>query len=280
MSASLMVLIPLVLLGIVTALCFVGCAQVLGLQPWQNPTYQSTVSADPNIVALWPLNDMPPSTTALSIPPSFSGNYIDPVTLNQAGIVSGDAPSTCAVFKGGRVEVGFSELLNQSEFTIEAWVKPAAAAGGQVSVVAASDHLASNTGFVLFANASNVWQVDVGTGSTFVQLPFILPIVADGSTVSYLAASFNATTRTLSLFVGVVGTDAAPQVTTKTLDPGVKFLSEFMPNVTPLFIGAGRPDTGAMNPFMGSIQDVAYYKTALDIVTIGNHFSVGSIGGG
>jgi hypothetical protein len=80
MSASLIVLIPLVLLGLVTALCFVGCAQVIGLQPWQSRSYQSTVSGDPNMVALWPLNDVPPSTTALATPPSFSGNYIEPVT--------------------------------------------------------------------------------------------------------------------------------------------------------------------------------------------------------
>src|SRR5215813_12222331 len=103
LSASLIVLIPLVLLGIVTTLCFVGCAQVLGLQPWQNPSiqspYQSEIAGQSGIVAFWPLSDPPAGADTIATaadagvhpPPPFDGKYMDGVMLQQKpGIVPGD----------------------------------------------------------------------------------------------------------------------------------------------------------------------------------------------
>lgn len=278
MSASLIVLIPLVLLGIVGTLCFVGCAQILGLQPWQNPTYTSTVSADPNFVAMWPLSDPPTSMTAVAIPPAFSGNYAGAVTPGASNIVLGDLPATSASFSGGNVAVGFSQLLNTAEFTIEAWVKPSwAADDDQVRVVATSDVL-TKAGFVLFKNQTNFWAFGVETDAGLQQVAFSLPI--DVTAVSYLAGSFNATTMTLTLFVGVVGTDSAPLPVTQPLQKDTKFMPEVPPDTSPFFIGLGHPDTGGGDSFSGLIQDVAYYKAALDIGTIFNHYNFGRVAAG
>ena len=119
MSASLIGFIPLVLLGLVGTLCFVGCAAGydFGKYSYQS-AYQGKVSTDPAIVAFWPLNDAAPDdTTDLSIaadvavhpPPPFNGTYKDGFTLQQPGIVpldvqsDGQTPNLCASFNTGRV---------------------------------------------------------------------------------------------------------------------------------------------------------------------------------
>src|SRR5215831_7300266 len=90
MSASLIVMVPIVLLGLVTALCFVGCGLMthglgLGFGPYEDP-----ISNNSNCVACWPLNDAPPSTTAVDIKGGLNGSYMGSVALVQTGIVAGD----------------------------------------------------------------------------------------------------------------------------------------------------------------------------------------------
>src|SRR5262249_10183467 len=133
-------------------------------------------------------------------------------------------------------------------------------------------------GFALFKNPGNFWALGVETDAGFQQFQFTLPI--DVTAVSYLAGSFSATTMMLSLFVGVVGTDSAPQPATQPLQKDTKFMAEAPPDTSEFWIGLGRPDTDGLGPFSGSIQDVAYYTVALDIATIANHFTNGAVAGG
>src|SRR6202158_3053543 len=85
MSASLVVLLPVILLGIVTLLCFTGCG--LDLKGTGLPVFtkysDTTVLADPAAVAYWPLSETSDSLPAAdrTSPSPNNGHYIDPTTL-------------------------------------------------------------------------------------------------------------------------------------------------------------------------------------------------------
>jgi hypothetical protein len=180
MSASLIVLIPLVLLSVVGALCFVGCVfQTGGIPLPPNPLgpYEGdAVLAEASVVALWPLNDPTGSTNAADIGPNkFNGTYVGTeggnYALQQPGLVPQDiingVQTKCAYFSGGSVQVGFQQALNSQSFTIEAWVKPnwtAADPQAQRAVVVSANG-AAGAGFALVATPDNFWSAQIGTGS-------------------------------------------------------------------------------------------------------------------
>jgi len=290
MSASLMVFIPLAVLGLVTALCFVGCGLHTGGIDLLGP-YQDKVFYDPNIVACWPLNDQaelpdnPDGTPAVDIiktPAQFNGTYTGTagtIKVQQPGIVPGDVPggsstaSQCAFFNGGLVQVAFQQSLNPAKFTVEAWVlpnwnknDPPALRAVLVSATSAG------AGYALFAQSDNVWEAQIGTGNgNFFSLKATQPI--ELGVANYLALTFDGTT--LTLFVGPVGGSLATTPGT----PPTSFVPEDSTatpsTATPLFIGTGHPDATPGNPFNGFIQDVAIYKDALSASTIMDHFNTG-----
>jgi hypothetical protein len=300
MSASLIVLIPVVLLGLVMAVCFVGCVlhthgQGLGLGP-----YQDTVKVNGNLIACWPLDDLPPSTTAVDIGPNgFSGMYTavaggfppDPVNMsaaapgtftlnNQPGIVLNDVQNNiltpCASFNGGFVQVKSEPQFNQPSFTVEAWVKPAWTANDVATAPAnrAAVVLADPTsGWALIATSDNFWEATVAVmtsmGPSFFPVKATQPITLDGITTYFLAMTYDGTT--LTLYVGIPG--SALTATSGTPN------DTFQAASTRLVIGTGRPDlTNGLFPFNGLIQDVAYYNTAFDTPTMGTHFALGNPG--
>ena len=155
MSASLVVLLPVVLLGIVTLLCFTGCGldtSGTGSPPFTKYS-DTTVLANPAVVAYWPLSETGDNLPAVdSTPNPDNGQYIDQTTLPaiypwpaytinntpnpdilsdaasgsiafaQPGIVAGDAvqPSDdptkrtpCLVVNGAYVNVPFNAMNNK-----------------------------------------------------------------------------------------------------------------------------------------------------------------------
>jgi Concanavalin A-like lectin/glucanases superfamily len=301
MSASLIVLIPLVVFGIVTALCFVGCAQILGIQPWQDPNitspYQAAIASESNIVAFWPLNDPPgagdtiptANDVATHPPPPLNGKYMDSVMLQQQpGIVPGDLQSDesrtpCAAFTAGRVEVPFHEELNGAPFTVECWVQPAwDASDTNVHAVVVTTDLNAFTGYALFCGDSNVWAGTIGLGQTagFLQTTPAAssqPIMLGTGQTYYLALTFDG--MDLNLFVSPVGQNfnmtPYAQASLKNQPPGTKFMESG--GMLPLFIGMGRPDMPpGQLPFVGKIQDVAFYRTALGPTDLMKNFNLGS----
>jgi hypothetical protein len=83
MSASLVVLLPVILLGIVGVICFVGCG--LDTSGTGNPAFtkysDTTVLANPAVVAYWPLSETGDSLPAIDRTPSpKNGQYLDPAT--------------------------------------------------------------------------------------------------------------------------------------------------------------------------------------------------------
>jgi hypothetical protein len=82
MSMSLVVLLPLILLGIVGTLCFVGCrfdsSGLGGSTPFT--TYTSTILLNPLVIAFWPLGEAKDTDPAAELISGNTGNYIDLAT--------------------------------------------------------------------------------------------------------------------------------------------------------------------------------------------------------
>ncbi len=149
MSMSLVVLLPLILLGIVGALCFVGCGfSTSGLLP-AFTAYTNTMRANSDCIGYWPLKEAADTLPAAELISDNKGKYIDmttampdtvypwpaysvpnganPDVLSAAGsgdiqfaqptIVTGDidllegdpAPPACMVVNGCYVEVGWND---------------------------------------------------------------------------------------------------------------------------------------------------------------------------
>jgi hypothetical protein len=81
MSASLMILIPVILLGIVGMLCFVGCIlPVKGLGP-DFTSYTNTMRANSDCIAYWPLKEDADTKPAAELISGSNGKYIDQTTV-------------------------------------------------------------------------------------------------------------------------------------------------------------------------------------------------------
>jgi hypothetical protein len=84
MSASLVVLLPILLLGIVSVFCFVGC--VLQTGGLGNPFTQYTglVTGNPELLDYWPLSETMDTDPAHDLGPNnIPGQYVDPNTVAQ-----------------------------------------------------------------------------------------------------------------------------------------------------------------------------------------------------
>jgi Concanavalin A-like lectin/glucanases superfamily len=297
MSTSLIVLIPVVLLGLVTALCFVGCVfQTGGIGPNLGP-YGKAITSNTSLIAFWPLDDQVPTDNSTPVAHDFAshpvgvmpfdGTYTGTFTLQRQGIVPGDTQNNdlnpCASFNGGRVEVRFHPELNpgKTTFTLEAWVKPTWGAGPpgaqNAVVVSANGDPTVNAGYALIATPDNFWEANLGLGPNApAATPFLVTksdqqIVTTGA--SYVAMTYDGTA--LKLFVGVVGGTFTPKST--PLPPNSNYQPEQPTTATPLFIAMGRPDlpTSGQNPFNGFIQDVAFYSPALLDDEVQSHFALG-----
>jgi hypothetical protein len=302
MSASLIVLVPLVLLGVVATLCFVGCVlPVGGLPSTPFTTYRLTVLGNDSLVAFWPLDDEANSAKAKELKSGLDSNYVtvdntpgqfpDPavpgfsapapgkLAWRQPGIVAGDCinndpnnRSPCISVNGGYVSVPLNVAFNLSSFTVEAWVQvdwnetdPVNFPPALRFVVDSREFSGTNaTGFALFATADNHWAVGVGSGAAGQTLLKGEKVAFNA--VSYVAATYDGNSQTLTLFVN--GIVSAPAMT------GVPFVAN---TTVPLFIGTGAPwqplrpqppavqlsNTAPLSPFVGEIQDVAIYNIAL-----------------
>jgi hypothetical protein len=305
-SATSIVLVPLVLLGLVAAVCFVGCVlNTHGTGPNPFTAYrQMTVLGNDSLVAFWPLDDPANSPNAAELKSGLVGDYLtlntnptqfpDPPIPNisapapgklawvQAGIVAGDCingdvnnPSPCVVVDGGYVSVPQKEVatLNLPSFTVEAWVRVDWNNTDMVNFPPAFRAVldwrafggSNATGFALFATPDNHWAVSVGSGALGQTTLTGDAVAFDGKPV-YLAATYDGASLTLKLFVN--GISSVPPMA------GVAFAQN---TTSALFIGSGAPSnplrpqmppimpgqTAPLLPFLGAIQDVAIYNSAL-----------------
>jgi Concanavalin A-like lectin/glucanases superfamily len=338
MSASLVVLLPVILLGIVSLFCFAGCGfSTHGLGPTFTQYSSTTVLGNPAVVGYWPLSETGDSLPAADLAPNpDNGQYIDPNTLPtiykwpdysvgnapapdlesaaapgiiafaQPGIVPGDfginntdsdssAASPCLVVNGCYVNVPFASKINPAtSFTLEAWVRVDWTKDDPQAYRAVLDARDFDpcTGFGIFAKADDNtpgiyhWRVIIGNGGTgtpgfttaeSADPPITLKDPSSGVATSYyLAVTYDGPSQTLILYVD--GLQSGPAIT-----PAV-----YVPNTTkPLWIGAGasyvpmRPQPAGvvaspLFPFVGALQDVAIYNTALSAPVIQTHLQNGN----
>jgi Concanavalin A-like lectin/glucanases superfamily len=306
MSATLIAVIPLALLGIAALLGFAGCALHTGGLPGGPEThtdpYDDMMKLETTLVAFWTLTDAMGAATATAQNNGFNGTYkggfgmtnYDPVsksagaagdvTAGQAGIVPGDAldgvQDTSAFFNGGIVFVDWQKAINTlTTFTVEAWVSPdptwTKSPEALRGLIVSNQTSPSFKGFGLFANTdsatqtNNFWQFSLGTGMQPVGPKF--PI--DFATSVYHLVGTLDDTGVATLYVNGDAVDSfdltAMGSTYQPLDDGT----------TRLFIGAGAPQNGIMSPplfpVVGNLQCVAIYSSALGAGTVKTHFSTG-----
>jgi hypothetical protein len=329
MSASLIVLIPIVLLGVVTALCFVGCVlHTYGLPPSFTAYSQTTVLGNVNNIAYWPLNETADTQPAHDLKGNNNGKYIDPTTaagfypwppspdpnnpsapgqgtlmFAQPGLVNGDyglppsiTQTKCIVVNGAFVAVPFNAAINPASFTLEAWVTVGWASTDPFTPRAVMDcrNDTPGQGFGLYAlpaagSSDYHWHAVIGNGGTgaaaFTTVDGADPITLmnvdsdSGPATFYLAVTYDAPSQTLLLFVN--GQESAKAN-----------MATYIANASqPLWIGAGAPFipqrgsqpppppgtfTSPAFPWVGAIQDVALYSSALGGDVISTHFDNGN----
>ncbi len=115
MSTSLIVLIPVILLGIVGLFCFAGCV----LPAYEEaPPYTEytgkTILPTGSIIAYWPLKQAKDTDLALELISKNNGNYIDPNTVEvgtlypwpEYSIPNGADPDVLSAAAPGDIELG------------------------------------------------------------------------------------------------------------------------------------------------------------------------------
>lgn len=282
MSAILIVLIPIALLGVVALFGFVGCTLDRAGLPDTDP-YDDLVKESP-LVAFWTLTETSGTTAFDATSNHFDGTYVGNVTpgQQQPGIVPGDQVigqpvDPCPLFSGGLVSVGFQPGINiPPPFTIEAWVMPGWNANDPPALrgVVVSNSKSLAAGFGLFASTDNTWLLSLGMAATSIEVkPAAGGAMIDFTKPTHLVVVYD------KKLVCTIFANNTPIATLDTSTMGTYFPVNDI-NI-PLFIGAGAPDQGPSPPqfpFNGNIQCVAIYKDALDAGTIQSHFQTG--GGG
>jgi len=307
MTATLIAVIPLALLGIVALLGFVGCGEPFTTGPGpggpQTPTdpYDDMMKMETTLVAFWTLTEAMGASTATDEKSGFNGTYksgfgatlyngstksagnAGNVTAGQAGIVPGDAldgvQDTSAFFNGGIVFVDWQKAINTlTTFTVEAWVKPAPTWQSEQQslrgVIVSNQTSPSFQGFGLFANtdnlmpSNNLWQFSLGTGTQ--------PIGPTGP-IDFTKPVYHLVGTLDDKGVATLYVNGAPVGSIDLTAMGSTYQPLDMP--TQLFIGAGLPQLGTSSapqlPLVGNVQCVAIYSSALGAGTVQTHFSTG-----
>ena len=152
MIDGLLVLTLLSVAAVLACFRFVGCAQVLGLEPWKDPEkppappdYGGMIIKDDTMVAYWRLGDptASPGVTAKDERNAHNGTYQSEVLMaspfsaaaagvllpGQPGLLATAPTQTSVNVDGGYVKVDFNLdlALNpapEKSFSVEAWVVP------------------------------------------------------------------------------------------------------------------------------------------------------------
>jgi hypothetical protein len=321
MSATLFFLVPIGMLAVVWSLCFVGCLlQTHGLG--EGTPYSNGILAEQSLVAYWPLSDLlneldtEGATSAAgdlsghghngtyTIPPLYpvlqqSMQFAVPALKRETSIVPGDVSTSDVVdqnpfpasvdFEGGYVSIPWSAPSALDQFTLEFWIKPNWT-GDQFWWVVFSAFI-NNTGFRIFVNDKNHWELVVGTGPGNMTgaIDTMLSIDPTSSQPTYVALTCDPT-GIMQLWINPQSADTntptpLPAAWTSPMPTGYVAIAASQP-VT-YFIGAGandqplrtpttNPGGAPLYPFQGEIQSVALYGSVLSPLTILEHFMNGS----
>ncbi len=113
MSTSLIVLLPVVLLGIAGMFCFVGCVlQTGGLPGIPFTGYTNSTVANPLCIGYWPLKEKMDTDDASELISDNKGKYIDPTTAPSLypwpayTVQSGAGPDVLSAAGAGTITLG------------------------------------------------------------------------------------------------------------------------------------------------------------------------------
>jgi Concanavalin A-like lectin/glucanases superfamily len=309
MSTTLFFLVPIGMLAVVWSVCFVGCHFPTG---GLATPYSYNILQESTLVAYWPLSDAQGSTSAADLsghghtgtythPPAYPADTVATFTSlaipnptrmqQQQSIVSGDVgeengvqnPNTnpsCVDFDGDYVSIPWSAQTptDLTQFTFEAWIQPGwSASDPPASYIVFDTRTPDFTGFGVFVDNNNNWEVSIGNGSVFTQFSSNQQVVFDSPT--YIAVTCDST-GTVNFWINPPGDTATAVV------PGTNYAKVDQSQSLAFFIGAGisfqplrTTDNGTGSPlfaFNGQIQDVALYNSVLGGTDIQSHFSNGS----
>jgi hypothetical protein len=318
MSTTLFFLVPIGMLAVVWSVCFVGC--VFHTSGLASP-YSDDIVGTTGLVAYWPLSDLltPLNMTSqtsvaqdisgnghngtYTIPPAYpttpanSAVPPNPSVARATSIVPGDAGSTknplpaSVNFQGGYVSIPWaanSPVL--TDFTLEAWVQPSWQQTGFRWSVFSARGPGNTTGFILYVNEQNIWQLFIGTGATTnTTIDTMVAAPVNPSSTTYVALTFQSTmgstNGTLSLWINP-STDDESNPPTAAFTTQTAYVPIDPSLMLSFFIGADANDvalrtqdggSGApLYPFEGQIQSVALYSVALSATDLAGHFENGA----
>jgi len=189
------------------------------------------------------------------------GTNSDGVVIDQPGAISTYPDYSSTYASPNNTTVPFRPELNpaaNSPFTIEFWAKPTASDGDDVPV---SNRLGSGnrTGWVFFQRAAGVgWNFRMYNGSGSTAGWDLTGGTATLNAWSHVVAVWNGSNA--QLYVNGVNTNAA------NIGAG-----GFVANTTEnLYVGSL---IGGSSPSTGSVDEVAFYPTALTATQIANHYA-------
>lgn len=212
--------------------------------------------------------------------------------------------TTATRVRAGRVRVPFSAAINPPQFTFEIFVEPEwdlSVLGRYYAVVESTDKPATAStnskqkGFAMYAGPESPtnpqtpyrWQLWVGSGSDFRQLALAPPANAGNpgplveAAPTYLCVTFDG--ADFQLFAYSDGRDIdsvkyrllpQPFVQNSNADMTIG-MAQASRSLVPPFPGPNRN----LYPFIGKLQEVAIYNTALNEERIVSHIMTGFYGG-
>jgi hypothetical protein len=231
-----------------------------------------------DVISYWPLAESASTSAAEDTAdlPKNHGSYVGQHVVDDGVLRLGpDADDTAPRFDGAasHVEVAYGALLNppsNSDFSVEAWIKPTDAAAGRRQVIVGSYRVTTtggiDRGFVVELLGGATPRVRARTAPDG-SIEMALPAAVDGW--YHVVFTYQAAAKTLNLYLNL------KQPTSKTGNYTANQVAGG--SGPPLRIGAGQvePPTAATPPslfFAGSVDNVALYRGVLTPAEIKSHF--------
>jgi hypothetical protein len=230
-------------------------------------SYRTSVLCD-NPIAYWRLGDPGPATAADEVDGGPPGTYIGPATVagisyGAPGAILGDPDTAIHLGGSGWVasDAGRFEFTGNAEYTLEAWVSPDAPdTNGTIVARYASSGPVGKTGYRIVnlgaALSTDRYTADASVSAAGNPLP--------AGVYTYVVATYNYSMQTggeLTLWV-----NRNPVTKMQTL------ISLDVDNAIPFLIGASGLLGNPIDPWTGSIDEVAVYAGLLPEERIYAHF--------
>ena len=296
---ALILLTGSLVLLICVAFGFTGCQYIAQADDWPDtdetppppagPKYAEIVEGTPGFTAHWPMNETIGATEAEVVGLSnLNAVYVGNVVPgNPSAFVQKDPGNFAPSLDGSAyLEVPFSPLLNlQSDlpFSLEVWVKPAAALPtGEEQIVISSHNISAggnHRGYEIALIGTGGPQPTVSGRLFWTNLPAatnvdVTPTDGDPGAWLHIVLTFAGAgpgNNLLTLYVNVAGIGPMPPA--EQTGANYQEVQAGGAGERPLRFGAGHlPEGGPEKFFAGLIDEVAFYQAALDPIEIEEHF--------